>query len=150
MCRRGFSRSGCRNRCRRWKPLAPGRERAKIRARDLNGSPATSRGTFALVDYVNFKGEGTKETERYRNEGWELLQVLEYGRIEKRAIPRERLPNPPQRCLIGACETLLPERHEEGAGCRDGKVASGPTGWPLSGPRGRQVTNDEGFSAAMR
>jgi len=34
-------------------------------------------GCFALVDYVNFKGEGTLATERYRGEGWGLLQVLE-------------------------------------------------------------------------
>jgi len=36
----------------------------------------TSAGTFALIDYVNFKGEGIKETERYKGEGWGLLQVL--------------------------------------------------------------------------
>jgi hypothetical protein len=34
-------------------------------------------GPFALVDYVNFKGEGTLESERYKGEGWGLLQVLE-------------------------------------------------------------------------
>ncbi|HDN25842.1 MAG TPA: hypothetical protein ENG03_01845 [Thioploca sp.] len=34
-------------------------------------------GVYALVDYVNFKGEGTKPKERYRGQGWGLLQVLE-------------------------------------------------------------------------
>jgi len=34
-------------------------------------------GIYALLDYVNFKGEGTKFEERYRSEGWGLLQVLE-------------------------------------------------------------------------
>ena len=34
-------------------------------------------GCFALVDYVNFKGEGVLHTERYHGEGWGLLQVLE-------------------------------------------------------------------------
>jgi len=34
-------------------------------------------GCFALVDYVNFKGEGVLPTERYRGDGWGLLQVLE-------------------------------------------------------------------------
>ncbi len=38
---------------------------------------ATGKGTFALIDYVNFKGEGTNPTERYKGEGWGLLQVLE-------------------------------------------------------------------------
>jgi hypothetical protein len=32
---------------------------------------------YALIDYVNFKGEGTRLTERYNDQGWGLLQVLE-------------------------------------------------------------------------
>jgi hypothetical protein len=35
------------------------------------------QGGYALVDYVNFKGEGVLHTERYRGQGWGLLQVLE-------------------------------------------------------------------------
>jgi hypothetical protein len=38
---------------------------------------ALPNGAYALVDYVNFKGEGTLVTERYKGEGWGLLQVLE-------------------------------------------------------------------------
>ena len=38
---------------------------------------STSQGCYAVVDYVNFKGEGVLQTERYRGEGWGLLQVLE-------------------------------------------------------------------------
>jgi hypothetical protein len=38
---------------------------------------STSQGCYALVDYVNFKGEGTLHSERYRDQGWGLLQVLE-------------------------------------------------------------------------
>jgi hypothetical protein len=34
-------------------------------------------GPYALIDYVNFKGEGVLETERYRGQGWGLLQVLQ-------------------------------------------------------------------------
>ena len=34
-------------------------------------------GAYALVDYVNFKGEGTNPNERYKGQGWGLLQVLE-------------------------------------------------------------------------
>jgi hypothetical protein len=37
----------------------------------------SARGCFALADYVNFKGEGVLATERYRGQGWGLLQVLE-------------------------------------------------------------------------
>ena len=38
---------------------------------------ATSSGLYALMDYVNFKGEGTAPGERYEGCGWGLLQVLE-------------------------------------------------------------------------
>ena len=38
---------------------------------------AVPNGVYALVDYVNFKGEGISLTERYNGEGWGLLQVLE-------------------------------------------------------------------------
>ena len=38
---------------------------------------STPHGCYALVDYVNFKGEGVLRTERYRDQGWGLLQVLE-------------------------------------------------------------------------
>jgi hypothetical protein len=34
-------------------------------------------GFYALMDYVNFKGEGTNPSERYKGQGWGLLQVLE-------------------------------------------------------------------------
>ena len=37
---------------------------------------ATPGGVYALMDYVNFKGEGLAESERYKGEGWGLLQVL--------------------------------------------------------------------------
>ncbi len=36
-------------------------------------SPA---GVYALIDYVNFKGEGIKASESYRGQGWGLRQVL--------------------------------------------------------------------------
>lgn len=38
---------------------------------------ATPEGAFCLIDYVNFKGEGTAAAERYDGQGWGLLQVLE-------------------------------------------------------------------------
>jgi hypothetical protein len=37
----------------------------------------SAQGCYALIDYVNFKGEGVLPTERYRDQGWGLLQVLE-------------------------------------------------------------------------
>ena len=38
---------------------------------------SSAAGCYALVDYVNFKGEGVLATERYAGQGWGLLQVLE-------------------------------------------------------------------------
>lgn len=38
---------------------------------------ATPAGRYALVDYVNFKGEGIKPEERYQGEGWGLMQALQ-------------------------------------------------------------------------
>jgi hypothetical protein len=38
---------------------------------------ATGKGVYALIDYVNFKGEGTNPKERYKGEGWGMLQVIE-------------------------------------------------------------------------
>ena len=36
------------------------------------------RGLYVLLDYTNFKGEGTLKSERYNGQGWGLLQVLEH------------------------------------------------------------------------
>ena len=55
---------------------APSGKAQKVR-RNFERLEATGAGTFALIDYVNFKGEGTLATERYKGEGWGLLQVLE-------------------------------------------------------------------------
>jgi hypothetical protein len=66
------------------------------------------QGCYALVDYVNFKGEGTLVTERYHGHGWGLLQVLEnmHGTqsaldefvASAKTILRQRVANsPPER-----------------------------------------------------
>jgi hypothetical protein len=47
---------------------------------------STAQGCYALVDYVNFKGEGIRATERYRGQGWGLLQVLENMRDTQSAL----------------------------------------------------------------
>ena len=36
----------------------------------------SSRGLFALIDYLNFKGEGLSDLEKYQGKGWGLYQVL--------------------------------------------------------------------------
>ncbi len=54
---------------------APSGDDANIQ-RQFDRVASTAHGCYALVDYVNFKGEGVLETERYRGRGWGLLQVL--------------------------------------------------------------------------
>lgn len=83
---------------------APAGQRGRIRE-NFQRLSSTGAGTFALIDYVNFKGEGTKETERYKGEGWGLLQVLggmsgggnaarEFGESAARVLER-RVKNAP-------------------------------------------------------
>lgn len=43
----------------------------------------TTNGVYALIDYVNFKGEGTNPKERYNGQGWGLMWVL----LEMRDVP---------------------------------------------------------------
>jgi len=55
---------------------APPSERASVQER-FDRVADSPNGCYALVDYVNFKGEGVLATERYAGQGWGLLQVLE-------------------------------------------------------------------------
>jgi hypothetical protein len=55
---------------------APPQERDAIR-HQFDRVASSAAGCYALVDYVNFKGEGTLATERYHGQGWGLLQVLQ-------------------------------------------------------------------------
>lgn len=61
---------------------APAADRARVEANYRKVS-TTTNGTYALIDYVNFKGDGTNTSERYKGQGWGLLQVLQ----EMRKVP---------------------------------------------------------------
>jgi hypothetical protein len=54
----------------------PSEDREKVRG-NFYRVASEPQGLYALVDYVNFKGEGLLASERYRGQGWGLLQVLE-------------------------------------------------------------------------
>jgi len=54
----------------------PARERAGVQSA-FQSLLQTPEGMFCLIDYVNFKGEGTSPKERYKGQGWGLLQVLQ-------------------------------------------------------------------------
>jgi len=55
----------------------PVQQRAYVETQ-FNRVAQTSQGVYALIDYVNFKGEGTNPNERYQGQGWGLLQVLQH------------------------------------------------------------------------
>lgn len=90
--------------------VAPASERVRIQEnyRKVSASP---QGTYALIDYVNFKGDGTSPTEKYKGQGWGLLQVLggmknvpagapaatEFAASATRALNRRIYNSPPER-----------------------------------------------------
>lgn len=45
--------------------------------KSYNAVAKSKGGWYPLIDYINFKGKGIKDTERYNNQGWGLLQVLQ-------------------------------------------------------------------------
>ncbi len=89
---------------------APASERGKIEA-NYRKVATTPQGTYALIDYVNFKGEGIQQSERYNGQGWGLMQVLggmrevpagaaaasEFAASAKRVLSRRIANSPPAR-----------------------------------------------------
>jgi hypothetical protein len=80
-------------------------ERQQITQR-FNDLGTSAAGAYALVDYVNFKGEGVLPTERYRGQGWGLLQVLQtmhgssvadFARAAETVLRRRVENSPPER-----------------------------------------------------
>jgi hypothetical protein len=79
--------------------------------RNFERLEATGPGTFELIDYVNFKGEGTLETERYKGQGWGLLQVLEA--MPGGGDPVREFSQAAKATLARRVRNAPPERHEE-------------------------------------
>lgn len=89
---------------------APVAQRAHIK--DCYDKVATTaNGTYALIDYVNFKGDGTNPREQYKAQGWGLMWVLmnmqpappgqaaarEFAAAAKRCLDRRVRNSPPDR-----------------------------------------------------
>lgn len=74
---------------------------------------STPNGIYALIDYVNFKGEGTDPRETYQGQGWGLLWVLQ----EMKDVPAPRaaleFSQAAQRCLDRRIANSPPARGEE-------------------------------------
>ncbi|MEK7952204.1 hypothetical protein [Luteolibacter soli] len=89
---------------------APASDRGRLQANYYKVA-STANGTYALIDYVNFKGEGIQASERYNGKGWGLLQVLgsmkdvpagqpaaaEFSASAKRMLTRRIENSPPAR-----------------------------------------------------
>lgn len=85
---------------------APPSERSRI-SKNFYRVAAEPLGMYALMDYVNFKGEGVSPTERYNGKGWGLLQVLEemgsgpamkeFARASYAVLARRVANSPPDR-----------------------------------------------------
>ncbi len=77
---------------------------------------ASPNGVYALVDYVNFKGEGVLPTERYQDQGWGLLQVLAGMQDDPNSSPgpgaAHEFSRSAARVLSARVDRSPPERHE--------------------------------------
>src|SRR5213596_2033770 len=72
----------------------------------------TPQGCYALVDYVNFKGEGVLHSERYQGQGWGLLQVLEAMHGNSEAEAADEFARAATAVLTRRVHNAPPERHE--------------------------------------
>ena len=63
---------------------SPEKQRQTL-AQNLGTLLQTRGGAYALIDYVNFKGEGLSPQEQYQGQGWGLRQVLERMDVSKAA-----------------------------------------------------------------
>lgn len=81
--------------------------------RNLAQLRLSAAGNFALIDYVNFKGEGLNPKERYQGEGWGLLQVLIEMDADEDASPAQRFASAAQRVLTRRVKNSPPERGEK-------------------------------------
>lgn len=87
---------------------APAGKQDRVR-KNFHRVAAEPLGLYALMDYVNFKGEGVSPTERYKGQGWGLLQVLETMPVEGDALTE----------FAGAANAVLTRRVKNSPPARD-------------------------------
>ncbi|MBL4821453.1 MAG: hypothetical protein JKY98_10775 [Gammaproteobacteria bacterium] len=94
---------------------SPATQRAEIESLFQGVATANAPyGMYALVDYVNFKGEGISQSERYRGQGWGLLQVLQHMLDDNSsAALMERFASAAQTVLQRRVDNAPPERNEQ-------------------------------------
>lgn len=71
-------------------------------------------GFYALVDYVNFKGEGILSSEQYKGQGWGLLQVLEHMQtLPQNVNPLSAFATSAKDVLSRRVDNSPPDRNEQ-------------------------------------
>jgi hypothetical protein len=70
------------------------------------------QGLYALIDYMNFKGEGTSPTETYKGQGWGLLQVLQAIPVSSKDVVADFVESA-KKVLARRVKNSPPERNEE-------------------------------------
>ena len=70
------------------------------------------KGLYALLDYVNFKGEGTSPSETYQGQGWGLLQVLQAIPASSKNVVADFVESA-KKVLSRRVQNAPPEKHEE-------------------------------------
>ncbi|CAN5420870.1 hypothetical protein BH20VER3_BH20VER3_17500 [soil metagenome] len=90
---------------------SPPAERDKIEDR-FNRLANRAHGCYALIDYVNFKGEGVLASERYAGRGWGLLQVLAGMSDDSGASPLTEFADSAERVLRARVRNAPPSRQE--------------------------------------
>lgn len=83
----------------------------QIIKKQLQRLHATPGGIYAVIDYVDFKGDGTNPEERYNNVGWGLLQVLLHMKETNLAL--QDFINSAQELLKLRVENAPKERKEQ-------------------------------------
>ncbi len=68
-------------------------------------------GLYALIDYVHFKGTGLNQSERYRDQGWGLLQVLQ--QMQSSAVSLENFVASAEIVLQRRVDNAPVERNEQ-------------------------------------
>jgi len=92
---------------------APEEQRSHIR-RQFERVSASPMGMYALMDYVNFKGEGINPKERYDGQGWGMLQVLSLMRGERAGMEAiAEFADAADKLLTRRVAHAPEERHEE-------------------------------------
>lgn len=78
----------------------------------LDSIARTAQGRFALIDYLQFKGDGSSKQERYHGVGWGLRQVIEEMPDDEKD-PLAAFAKTAQSVLKRRVENAPSERHEE-------------------------------------